>query len=232
MKHQEFTPKQQKALGIASIIICILFSLLVISRIGIPMVKFASEPEKFRLWVDSKGVLGRIIYIGMVVLQVMVAIIPGEPFEIAGGYAFGSIEGTILCLTGSFIGSMLVFFLVRKFGIKLVEIFFSKEKLNSLRFLKVTPKQYALYILIFTLPGTPKDLLCYFAGLTDMKLGAWLIICSVCRLPSIITSTIGGDALGSKSYLFAIIVFAVTLIISFLSLRLYQSFIDRHSDKK
>ena len=41
------------------------------------------------------------------------------------------------------------------------------------------------------IPGTPKDLLCYFAGLTDMKFPVFLLICSLGRLPSLVTSTIG-----------------------------------------
>jgi hypothetical protein len=46
--------------------------------------------------VDSKGVWARIAYMGMVIIQVMIALIPGEPFEIAAGYAFGALEGTVL----------------------------------------------------------------------------------------------------------------------------------------
>lgn len=55
-------------------------------------------------------------------------------------------------------------------------------------------------------PGTPKDLLCYFAGLTDLSWGKWLLLCTVGRLPSVLTSTIGGDALGVKDYQFAMLV--------------------------
>lgn len=47
------------------------------------MLRFVSEPEKFRLWVDGHGLWGRVLYVGMCFLQVVVAIIPGEPLEIA-----------------------------------------------------------------------------------------------------------------------------------------------------
>ena len=36
---------------------------------------------------------GRVLYVGMIIFQVLVALIPGEPLEIAGGYAFGAWEG-------------------------------------------------------------------------------------------------------------------------------------------
>ena len=150
----------------------------------------------------------------MVFIQVVIAVIPGEPLEIVGGYAFGSIEGTLLCLMAATAGSIVVFLVVRRSGIRLAMLFFPKHQVVSLHFFQKLPKRDFLYLLIFMIPGTPKDLLCYFAGLTDMRFSVWLLICSLGRIPSIVTSTIGGDALGTKNYLYAGIVFGVTLFIS------------------
>lgn len=95
------------------------------------------------------------------------------------------------------LGSVTVFALVRRWGRGLVEVFFPADKLEKLHFLLHTsPKRTALFWLIFTVPGTPKDLLCYFAGLTDLPWGTWLLIATVGRLPSIVTSTVGGSAPG------------------------------------
>ncbi|MGM9662338.1 MAG: TVP38/TMEM64 family protein [Oscillospiraceae bacterium] len=197
-------------------------ALLLCLLVGVPMLRFASRPEEFRAWVDSHGVGGRLAYMGMVLLQVVVAIIPGEPLEIAAGYAFGALEGTLLCLLAATLGSVVVFWLVRRFGVRLAELFFSREKLQSLHFLKTTPRRDFLFLLIFMLPGTPKDLLCYFAGLTDIRFPVWLLICSVGRIPSVVTSTVGGNALGTQSYVFAAAVFAAALLISAAGLRAYR----------
>lgn len=62
--------------------------------------------------------MGRIYFLGIQILQVVVAIIPGEPIEMGAGYAFGAVEGTLLCMAGTIIGSMLVYFFVRRFGVK------------------------------------------------------------------------------------------------------------------
>lgn len=78
------------------------------------------------------------------------------------------------------------------------------------------------------MPGTPKDLLCYFAGLTDIRWGIWLLLCSVGRLPSVLTSTVGGSALGSRSYLFAALVFGGTLLLSLVGLLIYRCVCRRH----
>ncbi|MBQ3792495.1 MAG: TVP38/TMEM64 family protein [Clostridia bacterium] len=197
--------------------------------VGRPMVRFASEPEQFRAWVDQMGFAAYLGYIGMVVVQIIVAFIPGEPFEIIAGYAFGPLLGSVLCVLASVIGSMLVFLLVRVFGTKLVSIFFSKEKIESVRFLKSSPKRNLLFLIIFLIPGTPKDLLCYVAGLTDMSPWFWLFICSVGRLPSILTSTLGGSAIGSKNYDVAAVIFGATLIISGIGILIYRKIGKKHN---
>lgn len=65
--------------------------------------------------------------------------IPGEPLEISGGYAFGAVRGSLLCLLGAFLGSVAVFALVRRFGRELVDIFFPREKLEKLKFCRAPP---------------------------------------------------------------------------------------------
>lgn len=224
----KISKKQQRTIAVLAAGILILLIALVTLLIGKPMVKFASEPELFRRWVEEKGALGPLIYAGMVFLQVVVAIIPGEPLEIAGGYAFGAVEGTIICLIAATVGSLAVFGLVRRFGVRLVEVFFPVEKLRSLRFLKSSPARTVLFLLIFMTPGTPKDLLCYYAGLTDMKLTIWLLISSLGRIPSVVTSTIGGDALGTESYIFAAVVFVATFITSLIGFLIYNHICKRH----
>jgi uncharacterized membrane protein YdjX (TVP38/TMEM64 family) len=158
----------------------------------------------------------------MVVLQLIIAIIPGEPLEIGAGYAFGVLEGTLLCLAGAVLGSAIVFLLVRRFGVKLVEALYSRERIMSLRFLSDRKRMKILAFLIMLIPGTPKDLLSYFMGLTDIKLPTWLLIVATARIPSVITSTMGGGALGMKNYQFAILVFAATLLLSGAGLLIYN----------
>lgn len=165
------------------------------------------------------GILSLII---IMVLQNVIAIIPGEPLEICAGYAFGTIEGTLLCIAASVIGSVIVFLFVRTYGMRFVELFFDKEKLGRLKFLHNTQK-LNLFVFIFTvIPGTPKDMMSYFVGLTSMKLSTWIFITAVGRIPSIITSTIGGDVIGKQKYITAVIVFAITLFISLAGIILYQ----------
>jgi len=221
--------RKQRILCASAIAVAIILSALIFVFVGIPVIRFISEPEKFRLWVEARGFGGKLAFIGVVILQVLIAVIPGEPFEIAAGYAFGAVEGTVLCILAACVGSVCVFLLVRKFGEKLVEVFFPRKKLNTLRFLKSSPRRDFLFLIIFTVPGTPKDLLSYFAGLTDIRFPVWLLICSLGRIPSVITSTIGGDALGTQNYFFAVVVFVITLAVSGLGLLVYNWICSRRN---
>ena len=192
----QMTERKKKIWGIAAIVGLVVFMGLLCWFVGRPMIQFVSEPEKFRLWVDGHGIWGRLAFIGMVIFQIIIAIIPGEPLEIGAGYAFGAIEGTILCLIGAVLGGAIVVLLVRRYGVKLVEVFFPQEKIMSLRFMQDSRRLKLLVFIVFMIPGTPKDLLCYMVGLTNLKMKDWLWISLIARIPSIITSTIGGNALG------------------------------------
>lgn len=218
----QLTEAHKKKIYLFAIVVALIFIGAVGYLVGKPMVEFVREPERFRAWVDSSGFVSRVIFVGMVVFQLIIALIPGEPLEMGAGYAFGAVEGTILCIIGCVIGSALVFLFVRRFGVKLVEVFFPREKIRSLRFLQDSRRLNLLTFIVFFIPGTPKDLLSYFIGLTDMKLGTWLCITAVARIPSIVTSTVTGDALGLKDYQFALIAFGVTLALSLAGILVYR----------
>ena len=221
-KRPQLSEVPKKKLYLAALAAALLFAGLVSYFVGRPMIAFVREPDRFRAWVDQAGLWGRVAFVGMVIFQLIIAVIPGEPLEMGAGYAFGAFEGTVLCLIGCIAGSALVFLLVRRYGVRLVEVFFSREKIRSARFLRDERRLKMITFIVFFVPGTPKDLLSYFIGLTDMKLGTWLLITGVARIPSIVTSTVTGDALGLKDYQFALIAFGVTLALSLLGILVYR----------
>lgn len=218
--------KKWAAAGLLALVM--LISVAVGALVVPPLIRWVSDPEAFRSWVEAKGWSSRLVFMGMVIFQVILAFIPGEPFEIAAGYAFGAVEGTILSIAGATVGSIITFSLVRRFGMRLVRVFFSEEKINSVKFLKTSNARNILFLVIYMIPGTPKDLLGYFAGLTDIPFSVFFLVCTLGRIPSVITSTVGGNALGTKSYGAAILVFAVTFAISALGLSIYNAICKKH----
>lgn len=216
------TQKHKKIVTVIAFLIFILFCGLVSYFVGVPMVRLAKNPELFRSWVDSYGVWGRLLFVGMVVLQVVVAFIPGEPIELAAGYAFGFWEGTLLTMLGFLVGSWLIFRMVRRFGVKLVEVFFPPEKIERFSFLKDPRRSQALAFVLMLIPGTPKDFLSYFAGLTPLTLRKWLTIVLIARIPSLVTSTATGAAAGVKNYTLTVVMLAVTLLLTAAGLLYYR----------
>ena len=216
------TEKQRKAVWLAGFVIFLLFCGVAGWFVGRPMVQLADHPEAFRAWVDSFGLWGRLVFVGMVFLQVLVALIPGEPIELMAGYMFGAWEGTLLSMAGILLGSLVIFLLVRKLGVKLVQVFFKDREIKRLGFLKDPKKSMVLTFVLMTIPGTPKDLLSYFVGLTPVKLWQWLMIVLIARIPSLVTSTVSGAAAGEENYVLAGIVFAVTVLLSIGGLVYYR----------
>ena len=188
--------------------------------------------EEFREYIRSFGVLGWLVLLGLQFLQVFIALIPGELLETAAGYAFGPLIGTLLCYGGIAAASSLVFLLTRKYGVRLVEVFISREKINELRFINTESKRNTLIFLIFFIPGTPKDLLTYFVGLTDIKLHVFLAISMAARLPSVVSSTFGGHLLGEGQYWGALVLYGITGIVSLAGLMIYNKILRRRQEKK
>lgn len=212
----------QKIAAAVSVAVFILLLALLTYFVGRPIIKTLGDPESFRAWVEARGAWGRVLFVGIMVLQVVIAFIPAEPLELAAGYAFGAVWGTLLVWVGLVLGSTIVFLFVRKIGVKAVEVFFPREKINSLKYLKDEEKLNAAAFILFLIPGTPKDLLTYFAGLTKIRLLPWILLTSIARIPSIVTSTISGNALGLEKYGLAIIVFSATALASGIGIFLYQ----------
>ena len=214
--------RQKRIFVFIGLTLFFLLTVIVALKIGRPMIRFIDDHEKFRAWIDENGLSAKLCFIGMIVLQVIIAIIPGEPLELAAGYAFGSVMGTVMCIIGITIGSVIVFLAVRRFGMKIVCLFFDQEKIDKLKFLHYSKRRNLWIFLIFFIPGTPKDILCYFVGLTDIRLSHWILITSIARLPSVITSTMVAHSAGMQNYTTAIVVLAITVAISLAGMLFYK----------
>lgn len=184
------------AIFVAAIVLMIIITVLLAK----PVAGLADHPEELREVVRENGFLGVAGFLCLLILQVFAAIVPGGPFEIAAGYAFGLLPGAIICDIGTSVGGLLVFLLTRHFGMSFVELFFKPEEIEKAKFLKTTEKSKTFLFLLFLIPGTPKDILSYLLGLTDLPLKDFLFISLVGRFPAILLSTLSGQALAGKQY--------------------------------
>ncbi len=192
---------------------------------------YIRDPSLLRERIGEHYIIGAIVMILICAVQVVIALVPGEFVEISAGYIFGSVWGSVLCLTGILLGSCLTILLVRRFGRKFVYTFYPKEKIDTLPILNDPPKRNLLVFILFAIPGTPKDLFTYAIGLTNMSIPLYIALTTVARFPSVILSTISGDAVGTKDYKTAVLFFIVTAIVSGTGILIYN-IISRHKKSK
>ena len=203
--------------NIAIIIVIILILGMIIYLF--PVMKELSTIEgqvTFENKVKSSGIFGMLILFGLQIAQIFLIILPGEPIEILAGMCYGGLWGTVFIMLSACIISTIIFLLVRKFGKKFVYNFYDKKKINKIEKSKLfkNPKkiEFIMFIL-FLIPGTPKDLLVYIAGLLPIKPLRFIIISTFARFPSVISSTLAGENIIAGNWKTGIILYLLIIII-------------------
>ena len=164
------------------------------------LLAWLADARAVRAFVSDHAFVSRLAMLGINIVQVLLAFLPGEPVELASGYAFGFWEGTALCLVASGLATSAIYWATRRWGWKLVGLFFDRSLLDRFSWLKSAERLELIMLIVFLIPGTPKDFLTYFAGLTNMRFLPVVLIATFGRIPSIVTSTITASAVGSGNW--------------------------------
>ena len=164
------------------------------------LLAWLADARAVRAFVSEHAFVSRLAMLGINIVQVLLAFLPGEPVELAGGYAFGFWEGTALCLVASGLATSMIYWATRRWGWKLVGLFFDRSLFDRFSWLKSAKRLELIMFIVFLIPGTPKDFLTYFAGLTNMRFLPVVLIATFGRIPSIVTSTIAASAVGSGNW--------------------------------
>ena len=220
--------KKNKKVKIFKIILTVVVIILLLGIVIylFPVMRDLSSPEgqaAFKQRVDDSGILGMLSLFGLQFAQIFLIIVPGEPIEILAGMCYGGLWGTVFIMISAFIITTIVFFMVRKFGRKLVYSFCDEKTVAKIENSKLfqNPKKIELIMLIlFLIPGTPKDLLVYIAGLLPIKPIRFILISTFARFPSVISSTLAGSNLAvgawKKGVFFYIALILLVIIIVFI----------------
>lgn len=164
------------------------------------LLAWLADARAVRAFVADHAFASRLTMLGINIVQVLLAFLPGEPVELASGYAFGFWEGTALCLVASGLATSAIYWATRRWGWKLVGLFFDRSLFDRFSWLKSAKRLELIMLIVFLIPGTPKDFLTYFAGLTNMRFLPVVLIATFGRIPSIVTSTITASAVGSGNW--------------------------------
>ncbi len=175
----------------------------VIALIGLLIVGLAWQPltnllallndrEAVIAYVRGCGVWGPVFLSLIQFLQVIVAVIPGQPFMIAAGYVYGFTGGLVLNLVSMAVASQLAFALARRVGCRLVNRMVPASILD--RWMKVAERQGTMFFLIaYLVPLFPADTMNFVAGLSSISPRRFLVANSVGRLPWAILMTLVGS---------------------------------------
>ena len=203
----------------------VVLAMAAVTIAAIPLLQKLADPvvqEQFTAWVASLGVGGWFVVLGIQILQIVVAVIPGEPVELLAGVLYGGFGGLLTCMAGCLIATPLIFMLSRKLGVPLLEKLFPKKKLEKFAFLQNSRRLALVVFILFLIPGTPKDMLTYVAGVTPMKLAHFLPLTLLARIPSMLTSTLIGASVRQGNWTMAIVVFALTALIGILGILYHE----------
>ena len=146
--------KHRLIIAVLSVLAVLLLLAGLARLIGPPLLDAVRNKESFRLWIDAQGPWKYLIMVGIMTAQIIVALVPGAPVEMAAGYAFGLWGGVGLCL----IGNAIVILLTRVFGMRMVRLFMDDDKILALT-QKLTREQKRMDLMVFVLfliPGTPR----------------------------------------------------------------------------
>ncbi len=192
----------------------IIFSIFTISILILVGILFSLDINKILEFTKTlPHGIKELFMIFIVTLQIFIAFIPGEPIELASGYMFGSVWGTVVCIIGSFIGTIIVYYLVKKFGMKIVRLMFKKEQIDKVQGIFENKKSLMGIFILFLIPGTPKDIMTYLVSMSNVKLYKWLIITTIGRIPSIVTSTFITGSIKEQNYFLAVIIGVITVFL-------------------
>lgn len=180
--------------GIGAVIAVVVYLLFTLG-----LFEFLTDKQRLLGLIKTHRANAIFIFIGLQVLQVVAAPIPGEVSGFVGGMIFGTAWGILFSTIGLTLGSWLAFTLSRLLGRPLVEMVVSAETIRRYDYV-MKHKGMFLAFLMFLIPGFPKDFLCYLLGLGHMRQRDFLIVSTLGRLLGTTLLTLGGSYFRNERY--------------------------------
>ena len=232
MNKEASSDRHKKILALSKLI------LLVIIVAGIPAflyLKYGADlfsrdsAQRVVDYLKANSSIAALLIVCIQIIQVVVCFLPGQPVQFAASYMFGVIRGFALSITGAVIGTVISFYLAKFLGNDAMNLFFGEEKVQDYKRKLDSGRGLLLAFLIYLIPGIPKDLVSYAAGVSNMRFRPFLLVATVGRMPGMLGSLMLGHFFGRQDYramiIIAVIV-AVILLICYINREALISFLD------
>jgi len=176
--------------------------------------------------VSAWGWMAPLVFIGIQALQVIVSPIPGEITGPVGGALFGTTWGVVYSSVGLTIGTLICFGLGRLWGEPLIRPWLSEHHWSKMSFI-VEAEGAIICLILYLIPGFPKDAISYLFGISPMPFWLFAIVSTVGRIPGTWISSYFGAHVGDQQYVYAA-VFIALVMGACLPLYYYRDRIVRH----
>lgn len=196
--------------------------LLLTLVVGIPVAVYCLFPEfiqQFKTMNGANAFLSQyktasvFIYIGLQIFQILVSVIPGQILQFAAGYAYTFMLGYVYSIIGIAIGTVCTFYLSRILGKDAMHLIFGEERITKFVNILNSKKAYVIIFVLYVIPGFPKDLITYAAGVSEIKLKPFLILALVGRTPALMATIMMGSMFKDGGYLGLVILVAIAIIL-------------------
>lgn len=163
--------------------------------------KIFTSPDALKIFLERLGILGPIIFIIIQIVQVVIPVIPGGISTAVGVLVFGPVYGFIYNYFSIVLGSIIVFLISKKYGMKVIKRIFKQETIDKyIGWLDKKDTFDKLFAFAIFMPVAPDDFLCYLAGITKMSLKRFTLILIVCKPATILAYSL------SLSYITKIVI--------------------------
>ena len=182
---------------------------LVLFLAGVPLflyLRYGSEifsadsADRMITYLKNNESVAALLIIAIQAFQVVVCILPGQPIQFAASYMFGILGGLVLSLAGAVVGVVISFYLAKILGSEAVHVIFGEDRVNDYHDKLRSGKGLTIAFLIYLIPGVPKDLVSYVAGISEMRFLPFLLVSTVGRIPGMAGSLFFGYFFREKNY--------------------------------
>ncbi len=217
--------------------------LLLLIIVGIPLIIYYLFPDFVRQFKTMEGVNAFLdqyktasifIYIGLQTIQIIISVIPGQILQFSAGYAYAFWLGYLYSMIGIFLGTIITFYLSKTLGTDAMYAIFGEKKIDKFVTILNSKKAYVIIFVLYVIPGFPKDLITYAAGVSNIKLKTFLIIALVGRTPALMGTILMGSMFRNGSYTGLIvlgIIIAIICILCFIKREKLVDLADKTYDK-
>ncbi len=197
-------------------------------------VKYLEDFDAIRDFILSTKQWGIIVYFLLTIFQVVFLPIPSAVTILIGVAIYRPLVAFAVSLVGTYIGSVICFFLGKSCGKKLVNWMVGKD--NAAKYADLlNDKGKWVFVIMLLFPFFPDDTLCLVAGTTSMKWRFFLLAMLFTRPPMIaFTAFFGsGEIIPYSGWGIPVWIgiFALCIVLLILAGKLKKKFLDRKKSR-